>query len=91
MPNRSDHFLVIATLSVQCTIDVDTNYDNRPYGSGAEFTVQFDFRPGYNPNATEFKVFAFMGTDDESNALADSQRSAAQQAIDSMDGTSGTY
>ena len=85
MPNRSDNFLVIALLSIQCTIEVDSDYDNRPYQSGSEFTVQFDFIPGYNPNATEFKVFAFVGTDDESNALAQSQRSAAQGVIDEED------
>ena len=70
MPNRSDHFLVIALLSIQCEIEVDSEYERRQYGSGENFTVEFTFKPGYNPNATEFKVFAFLGTDDESNALA---------------------
>ena len=86
MPNRSDHFLVIAVLSIQCEIEVDDEYESRRYGSGENFTVEFTFKPGYNPNATEFKVFAFMGTDDESNALAQRQQSEAQQVIDSMDG-----
>ena len=86
MPNRSDPFLVIAVLSIQCEIEVDSEYERRQYGSGENFTVEFTFKPGYNPNATEFKVFAFMGTDDESNALAQRQQSEAQQVIDSMDG-----
>ena len=85
MPNRSDHFLVIAVLSIQCEIEVDDEYERRQYGSGENFTVEFTFKPGYNPNATEFKVFAFVGTDDESHALAQDQQSAAQQVIDSND------
>ena len=86
MPNRSDHFLVIAALSIQCEIEVDSEYESRQYGSGENFTVEFTFKPGYNPNATEFKVFAFVGIDDESHALAQEQRTAAQGVIDSMDG-----
>ena len=85
MPNRSDHFLVIAVLSIQCEIEVDSEYERRQYGSGENFTVEFTFKPGYNPNATAFKVFAFLGTDDESNALAQRQQSEAQQVIDSDD------
>ena len=83
MPNRSDHFLVIAVLSIQCEIEVDDEYESRQYGSGENFTVEFTFKPGYNPNATEFKVFAFVGIDDESHALAQRQRSEAQGVIDS--------
>ena len=86
MPNRSDNFLVIALLSIQCEIEVDSEYESRQYGSGENFTVEFTFKPGYNPNATAFKVFAFVGIDDESHALAQDQRSAAQGVIDSMDG-----
>ena len=85
MPNRSDHFLVIAVLSIQCEIEVDSEYESRRYGSGENFTVEFTFKPGYNPNATAFKVFAFMGTDDESNALAQRQQSEAQQVIEEED------
>ena len=30
MPNRSDNFLVIALLSIQCEIEVDSEYESRP-------------------------------------------------------------
>jgi hypothetical protein len=88
MPNRSDHFLVIAVLSIQCEIEVDDEYESRRYGSGENFTVEFTFIPGYNPNATEFKVFAFVGIDDESHALAQRQQSEAQGVIEEEDDVS---
>ena len=57
------------------------------YGSGENFTVEFTFKPGYNPNALpRLSVFAFVGIDDESHALAQDQRTAAQGVIESMDG-----
>jgi hypothetical protein len=85
MPNRSDPFLVIAVLSVQCTIEVDSESKTRRYRSGADFTVEFDYTPGYNPSATAFHAYAFIGTDQNSNAMAQSQRSAAQQVIEEED------
>ena len=88
MPNRSDDFLVIGVLSVQCTIMVDSEYDSQPVRSGGEFTVEFEYTPGYEPSAIAFRVYAFLGTDEISRTMAQSQRTAAQGVIESGDSDS---
>ena len=85
MPNRSDDFLVIGVFSIQATIEVDSNYESQRVRNEGQFTVEFEFRPGYEPSATAFRVYTFVGTDQDSRTLAQSQRSAAQGVIESDD------
>ena len=82
MPNRCDVFFIKAVLSVQAEIDVQSESDSQPIRSGGQFTVQFIFIPGYEPNATAFRAYAFSGDD------ADVQRTAAQEVIEEDDDTS---
>ena len=85
MPNRSDDFLVIGVFSIQATIEVDSNYESQRVRNEGQFTVEFEFRPGYEPSATAFRVYMFIGTDQESRTMAEAQRSAAQLVIESED------
>ena len=77
MPNRCDVFVITGLISTQATIDIPSEYDSQPVESGNPFTVEFTFVPGYGPNATAFKAYAFTGED------ASDQRTAARAVIES--------
>ena len=84
MPNRSDHFLVRGVLSIQATMEVDSEYESQDIRNEGPFTVEFEFKPGYAPSASAFRVYTFVG-DEDNRSMAEAQRSAAQIVIESDD------
>ena len=84
MPNRSDDFLVIGVLSIQATMEVDSEYEIQEVRNEGPFTVEFEFTPGYAPSASAFRVYTFVG-DEDNRSVAEDQQSAAKIVIESED------
>ena len=80
MPTRYDEFTLVVHRSIQCNIWSSTQ--DVEVGSGAQFTISFNYKGGLNPAATAFGVEWYANPTDRSGRTNELSGANAPSGVD---------